>query len=248
MKRILFFAALVLGMVSCMKDQSFDADLAGDGNFVVSVALPDDATRAAGVDSSKGAIANNVLNEYDIRYTLEVYDEGGNLAKMFSLDGKSAEAKKAISLIEKMLGESKKLADADNTSIIEALKKAKGSDAENALVEMFKQGKTTKEVFDFRNILKNKGLKKINVEKVIDNPWVKKAKTLNSRFTALSVLVLVPVFLGFMLPAINERATKKRIREEQAAAEAQKASAINNQNFMPKAPKVFDEINPFIKK
>lgn len=81
MKRILFFAALVLGMVSCMKDQSFDADLAGDGNFVVSVALPDDATRAAGVDSSKGAIANNVLNEYDIRYTLEVYDEKGALAK-----------------------------------------------------------------------------------------------------------------------------------------------------------------------
>ena len=81
MKRILFFAALVLGMVSCMKDQSFDADLAGDGNFVVSVALPDDATRAAGVDSSKGAIANNVLNEYDIRYTLEVYDANGALAK-----------------------------------------------------------------------------------------------------------------------------------------------------------------------
>ena len=81
MKRILFFAALVLGMVSCMKDQSFDADLAGDGNFVVSVALPDDATRAAGVDSSKGAIANNVLNEYDIRYTLEVYDAYGALAK-----------------------------------------------------------------------------------------------------------------------------------------------------------------------
>ena len=81
MKRILFFAALVLGMVSCMKDQSFDADLAGDGNFVVSVALPDDATRAAGVDSSKGAIANGVHNEYDIRYTLEVYDENGALAK-----------------------------------------------------------------------------------------------------------------------------------------------------------------------
>ncbi|MBO7312776.1 MAG: FimB/Mfa2 family fimbrial subunit, partial [Alistipes sp.] len=82
MKRILFFAALVLGMVSCMKDQSFDADLAGDGNFVVSVALPDDATRAAGVDSSKGAIANNVLEKgYEIRYTLEVYDANGALAK-----------------------------------------------------------------------------------------------------------------------------------------------------------------------
>ena len=116
------------------------------------------------------------------------------------------------------LGEGKKLADADNKSIIEALKNSEGTEK---LAELFKKA---------------------------DNPWVKKAKTLNSRFTALSVLVLVPVFLGFMLPAINERATKKRIREEQAAAEAQKTSAINNQNFMPKAPKVFDEINPFVKK
>ena len=82
MKRILFFAALVLGMVSCMKDQSFDADLAGDGNFVVSVALPDDATRAAGSDSALGAIDNKVLDKgYLIRYTLEVYDEKGALAK-----------------------------------------------------------------------------------------------------------------------------------------------------------------------
>ena len=82
MKRVLFFAALVLGMVSCMKDQSFDADLAGDGNFVVSVALPDNATRAAGVNSAEGAIVNNVLeNGYQIRYTLEVYDANGALAK-----------------------------------------------------------------------------------------------------------------------------------------------------------------------
>ena len=36
--------------------------------------------------------------------------------------------------------------------------------------------------------------------------------------SALSTLVLVPVFLGFMLPAINERATKKRIKEEQEAS------------------------------
>ena len=187
----------------------------------------------ANIDQYKDGIAG---------FAKSISDEGGNLAKIFGIDNK------AKTLVEKMLGEGKKLADADNTSIIEALKKAKGSDAENALVEMFKQGKTKKEVFDFKNILKNKGLKKINIEKVIDNPWVKKAKTLNSRFTALSVLVLVPVFLGFMLPAINERATKKRIREEQAAAEAQKTSAINNQNFMPKAPKVFDEINPFIQK
>jgi hypothetical protein len=55
--------------------------LVGDGNFVVSVALPDDVTRAAGGDSSKSAIANGVNNEYDIRYTLEVYDANDALAK-----------------------------------------------------------------------------------------------------------------------------------------------------------------------
>ena len=81
MKKILLLATLVLGMVSCMKDQSLDANLVGDGNFVLSVALPDDATRAAGTDSAKGAIDNGVLNEYDVRYTLEVYDANGDLAK-----------------------------------------------------------------------------------------------------------------------------------------------------------------------
>lgn len=81
MKKILLLATLVLGMVSCMKDQSLDANLVGDGNFVLSVALPDDATRAAGTDSAKGAVYNGVLGEYDVRYTLEVYDATGALAK-----------------------------------------------------------------------------------------------------------------------------------------------------------------------
>ena len=81
MKKILLLATLVLGMVSCMKDQSLDANLVGDGNFVLSVALPDDATRAAGTDSAKGAVDNDVLSEYDVRYTLEVYDANGALAK-----------------------------------------------------------------------------------------------------------------------------------------------------------------------
>ena len=81
MKKILLLATLVLGMVSCMKDQSLDANLVGDGNFVLSVALPDDATRAAGNDSALGAIDNGILNEYDVRYTLEVYDENDQLAK-----------------------------------------------------------------------------------------------------------------------------------------------------------------------
>ncbi|MBR4843424.1 MAG: hypothetical protein IKV06_00745 [Alistipes sp.] len=81
MKKLFALLALVLGVVSCMKDQSFEAGLAGDGNFVLSVALPSDATRAAGSDSALGAIDNGVLAEYNVRYTLEVYDANGNLAK-----------------------------------------------------------------------------------------------------------------------------------------------------------------------
>ena len=81
MKKILLFATLVLGVVSCMKDQSVEANLGGDGNFTLAVALPDAATRAAGNDSSKGAIGNIDLAEYDIRYVLEVFDASNELAK-----------------------------------------------------------------------------------------------------------------------------------------------------------------------
>ena len=82
MKKLFALLALVLGVVSCMKDQSFEAGLAGDGNFVLSVALPSDATRAAGQNSALGAVDNNVLEDgYQVRYTLEVYDANGNLAK-----------------------------------------------------------------------------------------------------------------------------------------------------------------------
>ena len=81
MKKLFALLAVVLGVVSCMKDQSFEAGLVGDGNYVLTVALPDAATRAAGSDSAKGAIGNISLNEYDIRYTLEVYDANDELAK-----------------------------------------------------------------------------------------------------------------------------------------------------------------------
>ena len=81
MKKLFALLAVVLGVVSCMKDQSFEAGLVGDGNYVLTVSLPDAATRAAGSDSAKGAIGNISLDEYDIRYTLEVYDANGELAK-----------------------------------------------------------------------------------------------------------------------------------------------------------------------
>lgn len=86
MKRILFFAALVLGVVSCQKDQlGLDVDANGEAAVTVEVALSEAVTRAvAGTSSALGAIDNGVNgadSEYDIRYTLEVYDNAGKLAK-----------------------------------------------------------------------------------------------------------------------------------------------------------------------
>ena len=83
MKKLLMLATLVLGVVSCMKDQPVEAGLAGDGNVVLSVGLPADATRAAGLSSAVGAIDNNIdlASTYDIRYILEVFDANKTLAK-----------------------------------------------------------------------------------------------------------------------------------------------------------------------
>ena len=82
MKKLLLFAALVLGVVSCMKDQAFDANVGGETDVVLSVALPADVTRAINQDSAKGAIGNiDLANEYDIRYILEVFDASETQAK-----------------------------------------------------------------------------------------------------------------------------------------------------------------------
>ena len=81
MKKLLLFAALVLGTVSCMKDNSFDANVGGEADVVLSVALPADVTRALNADSAKGAIGNIDLAQYDIRYILEVFDASNTLAK-----------------------------------------------------------------------------------------------------------------------------------------------------------------------
>lgn len=82
MKKLFGLLALVLAVVSCQND--FDGtNLRGDEVAVtLNVAVPDEATRAAGSDSGIGAIGNiDLQNDYDIRYILEVYDALGNLAK-----------------------------------------------------------------------------------------------------------------------------------------------------------------------
>ena len=80
--RFLALLALVLGLASCQKDPyGLEVDSKGEAAVTLNVALPDDATRAAGADSAKGAIGNVDMSKYDIRYILEVYDEDGRLAK-----------------------------------------------------------------------------------------------------------------------------------------------------------------------
>jgi len=121
--------------------------------------------------------------------------------------------------------EGKDIATADNSVIKETLAKAIDSDDVKKLTDLFKD--------------KN-------------NAWVQKAKTLNARFTALSVLVLVPVFLGFMLPWINEKATKKRISEENANAKklSDNQNIINNINpelFNYKHNAIFADMANFTK-
>lgn len=79
--RFLALAALVLGLASCQTDPSdLNVDWGVEQDAVVTVALPADATRAAGADSALGAIGNIDMSEYDIRFILAVYD-GDELAK-----------------------------------------------------------------------------------------------------------------------------------------------------------------------
>lgn len=132
----------------------------------------------------------------------------------------------AKNIVQRLLAkEGKDIATADNSTIKEVLSKAIDSDDVKQLTNLFKD--------------KN-------------NPWVQKAKTLNARFTALSVLILVPVFLGFLLPAINERATKKRIREEEAQKSTKQLNKINmlNPNFFNQTQKtnnIFSDMTNFTK-
>ncbi len=129
----------------------------------------------------------------------------------------------AKNIVQRLLSkEGKDIATADNAAIKETLTKAIDSDDVKKLTDLFKD--------------KN-------------NAWVNKAKTLNARFTALSVLVLVPAFLGFFLPWINEKATKKRINEENAnKIQSSNNNGLNNIDanlFNQNSSKIFSEIENF---
>ena len=93
MKKVLFLAALVLGVASCQKDFTADNESRGEVSVQLSVAAPElvGATRTDGdaqknLDSSYGAIDyldGAPVGDYredwsnvDLRYSMEVYEEG----------------------------------------------------------------------------------------------------------------------------------------------------------------------------
>ena len=79
MKRILFFVALVLGVVSCQSDlDDFDANVGGEQEVIVNVSLPEE-TRA---NSAEGGISNVIASdEYTVRYIFQVYNADGTQSK-----------------------------------------------------------------------------------------------------------------------------------------------------------------------
>ena len=83
MKKLLVLATMMLGAVSCMNELPFEGGFTGEEvKVVLTAALPNDATRAVGANSATGAIGNiDLVDTYDVRYILEVYDGENNLAK-----------------------------------------------------------------------------------------------------------------------------------------------------------------------
>ena len=79
MKRILFFVALVLGVVSCQSDlDDFGANVGGEQEVIVNVSLPEE-TRA---NSAEGGISNVIASdEYTVRYIFKVYNADGTQSK-----------------------------------------------------------------------------------------------------------------------------------------------------------------------
>ncbi len=171
-----------------------------------------------------------------------ISEQGGDLGKLFGLTDKS----KAI-VNDLLKAENTDIASADNKTITKVIGNPKNADKVKELADLFHPTErtpiTNRSFFD--KILNR-------TEEIKDNPWVNKARTLNARFTTLSVLVLVPVFLGFMLPAINEKSTKKRINDEKninSMNNTNNSSSRTNFDYMNKMKKspVFADMEKFAK-
>ncbi len=77
------------------------------------------------------------------------------------------------------------------------------------------------------------------------NPFVIKAKSLNSTFGFVSMFLLVPALLGFAIPKVNERITKKKFLARQAAEQAKAQITIQPtvQNAQIKSPLAMSNIS-----
>ena len=170
-------------------------------------------------------------------------NQGGKLSKVFSLTDEAKE------LTEKIVGQ--KLDGLDNKTIKDAIARNIDSDDVKNLTALFHESK-----MEYKQGIKDKvinmftGKNQATQVSFKHNPWVNKAKTLNARFTALSVLLIVPLFLGFALPAINERATKKRIKKEQEEMKKLQAEKYNIASFSSvnpntQAKNIFSDIRSY---
>ena len=97
MKRLLIFAALVLGLASCQREpEGLDLNVGGEVATEITVSLPEDVTRAvAGTDSAQSDI-NAILAKGDLklRYILQVFNAEGDSFK--AMDFKYADAKSVV--------------------------------------------------------------------------------------------------------------------------------------------------------
>ncbi|MDD3238467.1 MAG: hypothetical protein PHV37_10290 [Candidatus Gastranaerophilales bacterium] len=141
-----------------------------------------------------------------------VDNQGGNLKKIFSTTDKSK------TLLENICGGAENFAKADNKTISDSIKKAVTN--------------KSKDIDDLYGLFKNN----IGADgKTIYNEFLHKAKALNSKFDFLSMCVLVPAFLGFALPKINEHITKKKFKNRNAKA-AETKPETPNQNGTAQTP------------
>ena len=109
-----------------------------------------------------------------------IKQSGGNLVKLFAND------KAAASNMESMLG--KKLKDATDNEILEAVKNKSNAQYIENIVKVFKDN---------------------------NNTFVKKAKSITGVFGFVSTLIVIPAFMIF-LQKFNEKVTKHAIAKEQA--------------------------------
>ena len=72
MKKILFLAAMLLGVVSCQRDQEgFDVAVGGEQEAVITLSLPEVTRSMSNTGFDFGDFANNT--DYDLRFILEIH-------------------------------------------------------------------------------------------------------------------------------------------------------------------------------